>query len=94
MRTHVNFKSAGARVVLPTAFEGISFGGKDVQAHLQGFRTVLEEVLSAMEDKDLVLAMDLLQYEVIPLIEDVSQAIPAVREAVQQLAEQPEDVTE
>ena len=45
MRTHVNFKSAGARVVLPTAFEGTDEGPVSCMSeHMRGEVTLSDEL--------------------------------------------------
>lgn len=72
--------------LLDEHFQGLQFDGKNFIDHLEGMREILQEVLSAMEDKDWVLSADLLQYEMVPQIEVMDKVIPELRETLNKLA--------
>jgi hypothetical protein len=65
--------------LVPIAFTDFSAGGKTIQQTLDAFRALLGEIVSAMEDKDFVLAADLLQYEVAPLVKGIGEGLPQLR---------------
>ena len=65
--------------LLPEQFQQMDFDGKNFQQCFDGLRTLLEEVVTAMEGHDFVLAADLLQYEVISAIETIQSRIPELK---------------
>jgi hypothetical protein len=64
--------------IMPAIFEDIDFGGKNFPETCKQLQNIFKEIVEAMEEEDCVLAADLLQYEIIPVIEDVGKAIPAI----------------
>ena len=72
--------------LLPEQFEQIDFDGKTFQQQFDGLRSFFEEIVSAMEEHDFVLATDLLQYEVVPAIETIDNGIPKLREQLSAVA--------
>ncbi|MCB1136817.1 MAG: hypothetical protein KDK78_11155, partial [Chlamydiia bacterium] len=70
------------RGLLPQYFAEVVTEGQSLDALFDALRSVLEEALSAMEDKDFVLAADLIQYEVVPAVEKVHGAIPKLQAAL------------
>lgn len=76
--------------LVPLVFETVTFDGKNLMDYLNGLRSLLEEVIGALESADVVLAMDLLRYEVCPAIEAVDAGIPQAVEAVGRIARESE----
>lgn len=68
--------------LLPDEVGAQDFNGKRCDAALDELRTLFEEVVGAMEQSDWVLAGDLLQYEVVPMVEVFHRCIPDVKAKV------------
>lgn len=66
--------------LLPEEFNSITCDGKPFEGLFDNMRSLFEEIVTAMEGHDFVLAADLLQYEVMPAIESLHRAIPALQE--------------
>lgn len=62
--------------LVPDVFASITFKDQSFDTFLESMHTLLKEILDAMNSQDFVLAADLLQYEVIPVIEEIGQHIP------------------
>lgn len=74
--------------LLPHVFEGVKFEGRDFEGAVEQMQEVFKEIVEAMEEEDCVLAADLLQYEVVPLIEMIDRAIPYLKENVVKLSQE------
>lgn len=70
------------RGLLPEHFSSLEVEGKSLDEVLDGMHHLLKEVMEAMEGGDFVLAADLLQYEIVPSVEQVSEGIPLLRTAI------------
>lgn len=65
--------------ITPAIFTDVDFGGKNFPTLFQDLQNLFKEIVEAMEEEDCVLAADLLQYEIIPVIESVGHAIEALK---------------
>ena len=81
------------RELLPEAFARADFDGESFTAVLNNLKKLLVEIVAALEEKDHVLATDLLQYEVSPLVEQVAKGVPSLRKEVETLEEQDKQQT-
>lgn len=71
--------------LLREQFTGLDLRGKDVHTFLNDMRDLLEEAVAGLEDDDLVLASDLIEYEIVPMIEVLDGIIPELKERVDAL---------
>lgn len=68
--------------LLPNVFEETLFDGKKFHEISDQIQNIFKEIVEAMEEDDCVLAADLLQYEVVPIIESIGKSIPSIKENV------------
>ena len=68
--------------LLPEDFEELAFGDRSFDSLFEDLRSLFEEIVASMEEKDFVLGADLLQYEVVPTIKSIHDAIPLLTEKV------------
>ena len=68
--------------LLPKVFDGVDFGGKNFKNLFEDLQVVFKDIVTAMEEQDTVLASDLLQYEVCPVIDILTGGIPHLKENV------------
>lgn len=68
--------------LLPDDVNTLKFDDKPFSDFFEGVKSLLEEVVSALEASDLVLAADLLQYEIVPSVEKIDQVIPDLQEKI------------
>lgn len=68
--------------LIPEEFAQVSFAGKDFKEVTELLQALFEESLKAMEGHDFVLAADLLQYEIVPVVEQIDQVIPELKAKV------------
>lgn len=68
--------------LIPEAFKGVDFGGKEFSEIIVEIQKIFKEIVDAMEEEDCVLVADLLQYEVVPFIETISQSISMLKENI------------
>lgn len=80
--------------LIPEQFSSLTIGeeGLSISDCLDSLRSHLEQSLGAMEDNDFVLAADLLQYEVLPLIEGVDEVIPSLTDRISALETEEQSV--
>ncbi len=71
--------------LLPETVALVDFGGKKLQEILENVCNFLKEIVEALEEDDLVLATDLFQYEVTPLLEAVAKGVPQFKEELAKL---------
>jgi hypothetical protein len=71
--------------LLPELIERVDFGGRKIFQVLEEIRSLLQEIVTAMEEGDFVLATDLFQYEVTPILEGVARGVPVLKEEIEKL---------
>ncbi|MBN4067028.1 hypothetical protein JYU14_02990 [Simkania negevensis] len=65
--------------MFPTHFAGLKFDQLPFPDFVKKTQELLEEIVQALEDHDLVLASDLLEYEIIPLVKSVQSITPQLK---------------
>jgi hypothetical protein len=79
--------------LFPHVFETVPFAGETFSDRIMNMKNFFQEIVDALEENDTVLAADLLQYEVNPIIEIVNETIPLLKEKILELS-QPQDINE
>lgn len=64
--------------LLPDEFSVLQFDGKLFAQFFESLTKLFEEIVDAIEQQDLVLAADLMMYEVLPAVEALDKAIPTI----------------
>lgn len=77
--------------IMPQIFVDVDFGGKNFPTLCTDLQNLFKEIVEAMEEEDCVLAADLLQYEIVPVIENVGHAIEALKENTRRFSSSEEE---
>ncbi|SCA63220.1 hypothetical protein SCG7109_AK_00060 [Chlamydiales bacterium SCGC AG-110-M15] len=76
---------ARMNTLFPQIFIEVQLGDHVLSEHIEQLQEIFKEIISAMEEEDTVLAADLLQYEVAPIIEIVGKGIPSMKNQINSL---------
>ncbi len=77
--------------LFPKVFGGVKLSGSSLEERIAQLQDIFKDIVAAMEDQDTVLAADLLQYEVGPIVEAIGKGVPAMKERVQEFKNQEND---
>jgi hypothetical protein len=80
--------------LFPLVFEGIDFDGSTLDERIGQLQDLFKEIVEAMEEEDVVLAADLLQYEVSPVIEVIGASIPILEKKIHTMKAEYEEAQE
>jgi len=78
--------------LLPVVFEGTYFDDMSFTDLVGKMQNIFKEIVAAMEEEDCVLAADLLQYEIVPIIESTGRAVPCLKENVVNYSREQEEL--